>query len=103
MLEYKVGDYIEVGVEDISCTEDNNWNYYFQIDVPNVTEESLFSLFEEKSVGYITHINVNTPTSIKKFEGTTYSQLFKKITEPTIRLLIPQEKEELDDLFSFPI
>lgn len=72
MLEYKVGDYIEVGMGDSPYDEDG-WSYYFQMDIPDVTEEEIVDLFGKE--GNVLYVQVdNDPFAVKASDGMTYSK-----------------------------
>ena len=61
MIEFKIGDYIEVGMGD-SVYDENGWSYYFKMDIEGYNE------LVQKTVKYIIELYPNIQVVRGKFE-----------------------------------
>lgn len=54
MVEFKKGDYVEVGIGD-NVYDENGCSYYFKVDRNGYDEEDIFAIFEER--GNVLYVN----------------------------------------------
>ena len=75
MLEFNIGDYIEVGMGD-SVYDEDGWSYYFKMDLEGYNELDVTNLFSEK--GNVLYVEVVEDEGAILFAGDKkFSDFFK--------------------------
>ena len=98
MIEFKIGDYIEVGMGD-SVYDENGWSYYFKMDIEGYNELEISEIFEEKgNVLYVNKIEDEDAINFagdKKFSHFLRNKKYVKI-ELEVELPLDYNEGEVD-------
>lgn len=111
MLEFKIGDYVEVGMGD-SVHDKDGYSYYFMMDVDGYNESDIMDIFESKgNVLYVQKVNDESSINFagdSKFSNYLKDEKTKKYVKIELEVELPTGYDEseidtalADTIYSF--